>query len=270
MNAPAPLPQGLQAFRGCPPGAEPLAHIGGREGALVLHGFTGSPWEVRPLAEALVRDGLTVAMPMLAGHGSSVFALDETHWRDWLNSARQALAWLDLHCDRVHFSGLSMGSLLCLLLVQERPAERTGSLLLLAPALDLPPWQRLAIHAMASLGWPVVLGKADPRLPEGTRPPGYQAIPLRAAQALLELTEIVRVGVVPAQTPILALHGTEDRTIPHRLAERRARELLGDRHTWQRVPGGGHLLLRDGCGAEVIAAAEQFIRRASQALPSKI
>jgi len=231
---------------------------------LILHGFTGSPWEVRPLADALVRAGLTVAMPLLAGHGTSVHALDETHWQDWLNTARQALAWLDQHCDRVHLAGLSMGALLCLLLAQERSPEQTGALLLLAPAFDLAPWQRLVIRGLAGLGWPAVLGKKYPLLPNGARPPGYQALPLRASRSFLELTEIVKIVVLAGQQPILAMHGTADRTIPHGLAKRRARELLGDRHTWHSVPGSGHLLLRDRCAAEVLAIAEQFIRCACQ------
>jgi carboxylesterase len=265
VTSPTELPQCLQVHRGCPPGAEPLAHAGGREGALILHGFTGSPWEVRPLADALVARGFTVAMPVLAGHVTSVHALDETHWRDWLESARQALVWLDSRCDRVHFVGMSMGSLLCLLLAQAHPPESAGRLVLLAPALDLLRWQRWGIHGLARLGWPSVLGWASaldngaPQPDDGAKPGAYQGLPLRATRAFVELIEVVRASTTPIRNPVLALHGTADRTISHVLAERRARELLGTALQWRQIKGGGHLLLRDTCGPDVVAAAVQFL-----------
>ena len=34
------------------PGAEPFSAAGGPHGVLVLHGFTGSPNSIRPLADA--------------------------------------------------------------------------------------------------------------------------------------------------------------------------------------------------------------------------
>lgn len=253
------LPQCLEVHHGCPPGAEPLVHPAGRHGVLILHGFTGSPWEVLPLAQALADRDWTVALPVLAGHATTVHALDETHWHDWLGSARQALAWLDGRCDRVDLVGMSMGSLLCLLLAQAREPSRGGRVVLLAPALGLVRWQRWGIQGMARLGWPAVLGKADPRLPGGIQPPGYQALPLRATQAFLELTQVVRATVRPSTRPILALHGTADRTIPHALAQSRARELLGMHLDWRSVPGAGHLLLRDRAAAQVVAQVVEFL-----------
>lgn len=254
------LPTCLQAPAGCPPGAEPWAHEGGRVGVLILHGFTGSPWEMRPLAEALVGEGLTIAMPVLAGHASTVQDLDQTAWRDWLASAREALEWLDARCDRVHLVGLSMGALLAVLLAHQRPVARTGAVVLLAPALALARWQRLVVLGLARLGWPAWLGKADPRLPDGVRAPGHQALPLRATRSFLELTEVVRGCAGTPPMPLLGLHGTRDLTIPHMLAERRARELFRAHVTWERVPGAGHLLLRDGCGSDVIARVQAFLQ----------
>jgi carboxylesterase len=213
------------------------------------------------LANALTARGLTVAMPVLAGHATSVHALDETDWRDWLESARQALAWLDSRCDRVHFVGMSMGSLLCLLLAQARPPESAGRLVLLAPALDLLRWQRWGIHGLARLGWPSVLGKDAPHPVDGAKPGAYQGLPLRATRAFLELIEVVRASTPPARHPVLAMHGTADRTISHVLAERRARELLGTALEWRQIAGGGHLLLRDTCATEVVDAAVQFLAR---------
>ncbi|GMA89108.1 esterase [Angustibacter aerolatus] len=53
------------------PGAQPWSSDGGDVGALVLHGFTGSPQGVRPWGEALAAGGLTVRVPRLPGHGTT-------------------------------------------------------------------------------------------------------------------------------------------------------------------------------------------------------
>ena len=39
---------------------------------LCLHGITGTPFEVRPFAEAFGRAGYSVEAPMLAGHGATL------------------------------------------------------------------------------------------------------------------------------------------------------------------------------------------------------
>jgi alpha-beta hydrolase superfamily lysophospholipase len=55
------------------PGAEAWSSPGGGpHGVLVLHGFTGNPVSVRPLAEALAEAGFAVEMPRLPGHGTHV------------------------------------------------------------------------------------------------------------------------------------------------------------------------------------------------------
>ena len=43
-------------------------------GILLIHGFTGSPWDLRPLGEALLARGFHVKAPLLPGHG--------TRWQD--------------------------------------------------------------------------------------------------------------------------------------------------------------------------------------------
>ncbi len=51
------------AFDLCPP-----AEDANGAAALCLHGLTGTPYEVRPVAEALVRRGVRARGPWMAGH----------------------------------------------------------------------------------------------------------------------------------------------------------------------------------------------------------
>src|SRR5664279_5176723 len=69
------------------PGCEPWSADGGSHGVLVLHGFTGNPQSMRPLAEAVAAAGYTVDLPLLAGHGPAVEDMLPTRWEDWTGGA---------------------------------------------------------------------------------------------------------------------------------------------------------------------------------------
>ena len=71
-------------------GAEPYSAAGGSTGVLVLHGFTGSPYSMRPLAEAFAAAGLTVELPRLPGHGTSVEDMSAYRFDDWAAAADAA------------------------------------------------------------------------------------------------------------------------------------------------------------------------------------
>ena len=72
-------------------GAEPFFHRGGPTGALLCHGFTGSPQSLRPWAQFLAEAGLSVSLPLLPGHGTSWQDMNRTTSDDWLATAGQAL-----------------------------------------------------------------------------------------------------------------------------------------------------------------------------------
>jgi carboxylesterase len=94
---------------------------GVKVGALLLHGLTGMPNEMRSLEKALKPLGCDVAVPMLAGHGEGSKALLKTGWKDWVDGARQALNELSQRCDQVYVGGLSMGGLIPVILAVENP-----------------------------------------------------------------------------------------------------------------------------------------------------
>jgi carboxylesterase len=112
-----------------PDGAPPRAAV------LLLHGFTGSPWEVRPLGESLAARGYHAFAPRLPGHGTSPEAMLYVTHVDWEREAEHALLALQ-GFEKVFVAGLSMGALLALLLAARFP-QRVQALALLAPALKL-------------------------------------------------------------------------------------------------------------------------------------
>jgi carboxylesterase len=118
----------------------------GQDACLLLHGFTGSPWDLRPLGEALAARGYYVRVIRLPGHGSTPEALAQVSHHDWEQAAEDALHSL-ARFRHLYVAGLSMGALLGLLLAARHP-DRVHGLALLAPALR---FRRLALRLITRL-----------------------------------------------------------------------------------------------------------------------
>jgi carboxylesterase len=128
---------------------------GGDRGCLLLHGFTGTPLEMVPLAEALAQDGFTVHVARLAGHGTSPEDLAQTTWGDWLGSARSAYRALRARCSSIAVGGLSMGGAIALhLAATEDPAAVVAAAALMA-AIVLVTWK--ATSPLLFLLYPVLV-----------------------------------------------------------------------------------------------------------------
>ena len=100
------------------PGAEPYSHQGGPTGVLLCHGFTGSPGSLRPWAEYLADEGLTVSLPRLPGHGTTWQEMNRTRWEDWYAEVDRAFGELQATTDDIFLMGLSMGACLALRLAE--------------------------------------------------------------------------------------------------------------------------------------------------------
>src|ERR1700685_4329745 len=115
------------------PAAEPFTHMGGTTGALLCHGFTGSPQSLRPWAEYLAEAGLSVSLPRLPGHGTAWQDLARTRWEDWFAEVDRAFDELQARCDEIFLMGLSMGACLALRLAEIR-GSAVGGLVLVNPS----------------------------------------------------------------------------------------------------------------------------------------
>ncbi len=90
-------------------GMEPFLLKGGKEGILMIHGFSSSPFECRKLAKYFNRKGYTVYAPLLTGHGTSPEHLAVSKWHQWISDAQNGLSLLEKMCDKIWILGNSMG-----------------------------------------------------------------------------------------------------------------------------------------------------------------
>ena len=108
-----------------------LGHSGfflksGENAVLLVHGLTGTPAEMRAIANRLVKDGFSVMCPQLSGHCGSVSALKRSKWQDWYGSIEKSFEALKQEHPQVYVAGLSMGALIALKLAKEKGARVDG------------------------------------------------------------------------------------------------------------------------------------------------
>jgi esterase/lipase len=104
---------------------------GGKPAAVLVHGFPGSPNEMRPLAEALRAAGWTVVAPLLPGFGAEIKTLYQQRVLGWITFLADEVRRLRaLGHGPVVLIGYSMGAGLSIpVAVQSKP----DGLVLLAP-----------------------------------------------------------------------------------------------------------------------------------------
>lgn len=199
------------------PGAGPITLGTGGRGVLLLHGFGDTPQSLGFLADHLHRQGWTVRVPLLAGHGRTLDALAGTRASDWLADARAAWAALRGECDTTCLVGQSVGGAIATILSVDDAAP--SRLVLLAPYFHL----RRGASRLGRFHW-----LATPFLPflrtgnEGSiLDPAARAKALGAGvlspRLLAELDGLVRRArhAAPALTmPTLVMHSRHDPRIP--------------------------------------------------------
>ena len=90
-------------------------------GIILIHGLTGTPNEMRYLANGLNQIGYSVFCPRLANHGETLAVLKQTKWQEFYESVREAFFMMQNRNEKgpVFVAGLCMGALLSLLLAEE-------------------------------------------------------------------------------------------------------------------------------------------------------
>lgn len=232
-----------------------------------MHGLTGGPSELEPLARGLAAAGWSCELPRWKGHATTPDELAGTPAEALLAQAR------DLgRADPDAIVGLSMGALLGLVAAVEAP--RPVPLVLLAPAVRmtgssawfdrlgrwpwLPPWMVSKSTEWGGTAWARARGAVGAAaLPAGT--PGedrYDRVPLRWARRLRTIRDEALKVADRVRGPVLLVHGLDDEVAGAestlRLLERLA---AGTRCTW--LAGAGHQL---GAGAPRAVVAELVAR----------
>ena len=125
------------------------AEVQQRGTVLLLHGISGSPDEMLPLARSLTPRGYRCIVPLLAGHCESLKSLSRVQLSVWQQQVAALLTSIgpQPQGQQVVVIGLSFGSLLGLWLAKTYPAL-ISHLVLLSPPLKLRSAAMEALHGV--------------------------------------------------------------------------------------------------------------------------
>lgn len=222
-----------------------------------VHGFTGSPYEMRYLGAQLAAAGFTASGPRLPGHGTRVDELDATHWQDWVGAVDEAISAMAARCRRVAVVGQSLGGLLAL-----NAAARRSDVCAVA-SLAAPLWLgglgRLAPYLVGRVRRLPKLGGSD--VLDATAKaenPSYRQVPTRALAELLAFMPIVDAALPQVTAPTLVVHASHDHTAPVACAYHIARRVRARR--LRILPRSYHLIAIDVEREIVAAEVIDFLR----------
>ncbi len=189
-----------------------MRHEGSDTGVLLCHGFTGTPQSLRPWAEHLAAQGLTVSLPLLPGHGTRWQDLAPTTWQDWYATVETELRRLSQRCARVYVFGLSMGGALALRLAA-RHGDAVDGVCVVNPAATFPRAEGFVLPVGRYLVRSAK-GIASDIAKPGAQEVGYERVPTQAAYSLREFFRVVRGDLPQVTQPLLLLHSRTDHVVP--------------------------------------------------------
>jgi carboxylesterase len=245
------------------PGAEPFFHSGGHTGALLCHGFTGSPASLRPWAARLAAAGLTVSLPRLPGHGTTWQDMAHTRWEDWYAEVDRAYEELRGHSDEIFLMGLSMGGCLALRMAQLR-GDGVAGLVLVNPSLAADT-KLFLLAPMLKLVVPSLKGIGSDIKKEGAHELSYDRVPVRAAATLPQLWKVTKQQLPEVTQPVLVYLSTTDHVVgPASMRVLRA-ALPAARLTVRECANSYHVATLDNDADQIFDGSLEFVRAHSRA-----
>ncbi len=196
-------------------GAEPFLLPGGKQGILLIHGFTGSPSEMRLLGEALHGQGYTVLAPRLCGHGTSADEMATTAWPHWYGAVQDGYHFLSGLCSEIAVVGLSMGGLLALQVGLDYPVSKVVCMSAPIYIAD----KRLPMLGLFRLFRRFIPKKRRRLEVDPLYSVCYDQTPLSSLSSLLSLIKVVDKQLPDFRKPVLIMQSRREHTVQPRSAK---------------------------------------------------
>ena len=239
----------------------------GEDACLLLHGFTGSPWDMRPLGERLAARGLFVRAIRLPGHGSTPLAMAQVSHRDWEQAAEEALLGLSSH-RHVFVAGLSVGALLAVVMAA-RHQDRVHGLGLMAPPMRFrSPLNRVLQRLQRWPVWELAKPYVEKRGTDIEDPavralaPILPSFPSARLRDVFMMQKLAREALPLVQAPAFVAVADRDHVVDLAGARELVRGLTRSPTVrFIRLTEGAHILPRDRCGELLAVEMGEFFDR---------
>ncbi len=250
------------------PTTEPFFLQGNRTGILLIHGFTGTPKEMRWMGEYLNRElGVTCLGVRLTGHATRPKDMIRSRWSDWTASVEDGYNLLRGATDNIYLVGLSMGGALSLLMSTRFEPRVKGVVAMSAPyemKEERPAWQ---IRLFSYFKTYIRKDKGEPGTGWFDKDAfkehiSYPLNPIRSAAELEILLEKMRAALPKVTVPVCLIHSKDDDyVLPENMEHIYAGLVNASDKTKLYVTGSGHVVTRDAARHQVFEMARDFIQR---------
>jgi carboxylesterase len=242
------------------PTAEPFFLPGGKTGVVLIHGFTGTPKEMRWMGEYLNKKGLTVLGVRLFGHASDPDDMVRSRWWDWVTSVEDGLNLLKGCTTQQCVAGLSMGGILSLVVAAHYPVKCAVAI---STPYTLSSDPRLKLIRILHYFYPrVPKGMPDFRNKDAEKDHvNYPYFPTRSIIQLQALSQEMKSGLSKIKVPVLLIQSHGDHGIPANSLDQ-IYENLGTKikeKLW--VEDSGHVIVREPEREKAFKATFDFISR---------
>lgn len=255
------LPVQEQIRLSADPGPYDLPGTSGSVGVLLVHGFTASATETRPLADFIhARTGWRCKGILLPGHGTTVEAMDRSSAEDWLREAESGYSEMAQTCSTIFLAGVSMGAVLCCHVALHHFKESgIHGIVLMAPAFGLDPMDAMGARMLSRVKRYKGKGAETGEYFLKNKLFSYTKVPLRKIQEMCDLGKQAFEGLSPLERiPILMLAGALEQTVS--LARIRS---AAKRYPWIRykeLPNSEHILTVEPDQQIVLESSLSFMR----------
>lgn len=224
-------------------------------GCLLIHGFTGSGFEVEPLTRHLTERGIHAVCPLLDGHGDNPEKpMKEVGWQDWVRSGEIAMQQLKRDYDTVYVIGFSMGGLIAAYLANRYQADKL--VLLSASVFYLNPKQ--IVIDLANL-MQSILKDSEQRHELRRYTERIKTVPLRAIAEFRRLVHALKPELHKITTPILIVQGALDDLVAPKSATYIYESVKSTDKHLHILPKSKHLVCHDGEQEQLIQRVSEFL-----------
>ncbi|WP_240419632.1 alpha/beta hydrolase [Paenibacillus periandrae] len=213
---------------------------------LMLHGFTGGPYELTPLAAYLTEQGTVCHVPTLPGHDPELSTLGETNWHDWLEAAAMEASSLTAQYGEIDLVGFSMGGLISAYIANRYPIRRL--VLLNAAVFYFSPYRfmRELVRRIQMDDWSN-WGKV-------------RRTPLKATRQFIMLNKQMRPELPMIKVPTLIAQGEQDGIIHPKSAHYLFNQLQGEKEI-EFFPEARHMICLEPGAQAVFHSVERFLTK---------
>lgn len=229
---------------------------GNNTGIMLIHGFTGTPSEVRYMGEYLRNKGYTVKGILLRGHGTTPEDMKKCGYRDWIRGAVEGYKALKQECDEVFAVGLSMGGLLALYLARNYDVRGVAAL-----SAPIRIHGRLAALSFVERHFKTYILRNPEK--KDINIISYDKSPIISVHNLFKLIRYVKANLRYIEKPVLVMQSYADRTVSPMSANIIYNNIGSKDKSIIYLRNSGHVITCDEEKEQVFEEVYNFIRNKS-------